>query len=239
MFCPNCGKKIPRGTKFCPYCGTNLFISKNQTGGNYYSNFRVNKNWSNKIESFINYHKISSLIILIVIFLLIFIPILHNHSSDSGLNSFNKQANNYAWNISDSETSKPLKILCDGYNDEDYTDPDIIFTPSKKRCITISSDNKNRGMIKEIRKDPSVTDIEDSSYGYVFSMHEKNGEVVIKGVREAKGAGILTLTNFRKMKGQGGYKVHYKVTNGNRDGLHDNGSGTLYLTKDKPINTAA
>jgi uncharacterized membrane protein YvbJ len=24
MFCPNCGKQIPYGSKFCPYCGANL-----------------------------------------------------------------------------------------------------------------------------------------------------------------------------------------------------------------------
>ena len=24
MFCPNCGKEIPDGSKFCPYCGANL-----------------------------------------------------------------------------------------------------------------------------------------------------------------------------------------------------------------------
>jgi TM2 domain-containing membrane protein YozV len=24
MFCPNCGKEIPDGSKFCPYCGASL-----------------------------------------------------------------------------------------------------------------------------------------------------------------------------------------------------------------------
>jgi len=24
MFCPNCGRQIPDGSKFCPYCGANL-----------------------------------------------------------------------------------------------------------------------------------------------------------------------------------------------------------------------
>ena len=24
MFCPNCGKEIPDGSKFCPYCGEKL-----------------------------------------------------------------------------------------------------------------------------------------------------------------------------------------------------------------------
>ncbi|MGC8979736.1 DUF2116 family Zn-ribbon domain-containing protein [Caldisericum sp.] len=24
MFCPNCGRQIPDGSKFCPYCGEKL-----------------------------------------------------------------------------------------------------------------------------------------------------------------------------------------------------------------------
>ncbi len=28
MFCPNCGKEIPEGSKFCSYCGFKLFNGK-------------------------------------------------------------------------------------------------------------------------------------------------------------------------------------------------------------------
>ena len=27
MYCPNCGKEIPDGSKFCPYCGTKIISS--------------------------------------------------------------------------------------------------------------------------------------------------------------------------------------------------------------------
>ena len=27
MFCPNCGKQIPDGSKFCPYCGAKLSLA--------------------------------------------------------------------------------------------------------------------------------------------------------------------------------------------------------------------
>jgi uncharacterized membrane protein YvbJ len=27
MFCPNCGKEIPDGSKFCPYCGIKIAVS--------------------------------------------------------------------------------------------------------------------------------------------------------------------------------------------------------------------
>ena len=30
MFCPNCGKELPDGSKFCGFCGAD--ISKEQTG---------------------------------------------------------------------------------------------------------------------------------------------------------------------------------------------------------------
>jgi len=30
MFCPNCGKEIPDGSKFCPYCGAKIAVSPEQ-----------------------------------------------------------------------------------------------------------------------------------------------------------------------------------------------------------------
>jgi len=31
MFCPNCGKTLPEGSKFCPYCGAKLVFEKRLT----------------------------------------------------------------------------------------------------------------------------------------------------------------------------------------------------------------
>jgi len=33
MFCPNCGKEIPDGSKFCQYCGAKLSLTGESEGG--------------------------------------------------------------------------------------------------------------------------------------------------------------------------------------------------------------
>lgn len=79
MFCENCGKKIPDGTQFCPYCGTPLKttgVQKNQSEKTVESPMTLNagKNVADQKKV------ITAVVTVVAIILLIAIPIrIHNN----------------------------------------------------------------------------------------------------------------------------------------------------------------
>lgn len=38
MFCQKCGKELPNGSSFCPYCGAHTNISSSNSSFSYYAN---------------------------------------------------------------------------------------------------------------------------------------------------------------------------------------------------------
>lgn len=78
MYCQNCGKKISKDSKFCPYCGHPQTNIKNNSNTYNYRN-------SNNNFHFLKNHLVIMVGIIIIICVLIYIPIHHSQRSQQSI----------------------------------------------------------------------------------------------------------------------------------------------------------